>query len=104
MTQKLSSVRTVHGFFSSSKNDARDELLIDYVYEFVESAAGSAPAHFRLCRRTYVVTCPLELFRCLKFGTIKSNKETAYVVLLRKYREIPEQMKGLRTHPLRSYE
>lgn len=52
MTQKLSSTRTVHGFFSSSKSDERDELLIDYVYEFVGSAAGSAPAHFRLCRRT----------------------------------------------------
>lgn len=104
MTQRLSSTRTVHGFFSSSKSDERDELLIDCVYEFVGSGAGSAPAHFRLCRRTYVVTCPLKLFRCLKFGAIKGNKETAYGTLEKIPRDFRANEGGYELTPLRSYE
>lgn len=46
-------------FLVEQERRERDELLIDHVYEFVESAAGSAPAHFRLCRCTLRSRVPL---------------------------------------------
>lgn len=52
----------------------------------------------------YVVTCPLELFRCLKFGAIKGNKETAYGTLEKIPRDFRANEGGYELTPLRSYE